>query len=422
MQQRPAQAANGQLRDGANGSRLTKGSGRGSEIASPFNCKSTGPWSEEEHGAFQEGIRVFGKGAWSQIARSYVQSRTPAQVASHAQKHFIRLQQLASGKVTKRSASSRASQSSMLASLTASGAPGWKEQAENSNQRVGENGHTTSSSAEKSFKLPPRLVIKNGTTVSQQSSGENSGETSLNPPSPVNGNFSSNLPKNDKSFVQSGWDTSASCRLAHRMVGNGGRQQSSQSTAGSMKAAPAQAAANGKTSNGALSGKLPTAGGSKELVCHPQPPNGHPPRTTSSPSPTLSPSPPPSSIQTQAIASSSSGLTTFNGPNSQQAQSSSTPFPPMPWAHLAQHCQPFGGAHPYNPYAWAYGWPPFPPKTANSEHGLDIVEPIACRAIRPQPLRSSGPDFCGSLLQRVLHQNGGQVPSAHTVADRANGS
>eukprot|EP00890_Picochlorum_soloecismus_P002826 jgi/Picsp_1/3544/NSC_06382-R1_mcb2 protein len=48
-------------------------------------------WNEAEHLAFLKGLQVFGKGQWKQISRYYVPTRTPTQVASHAQKHFLRL-------------------------------------------------------------------------------------------------------------------------------------------------------------------------------------------------------------------------------------------------------------------------------------------------------------------------------------------
>ncbi|KAJ6797330.1 Uncharacterized protein M6B38_216630 [Iris pallida] len=47
-------------------------------------------WTEEEHKKFLLGLRNLGKGDWRGIARNYVGSRTPTQVASHAQKYFIR--------------------------------------------------------------------------------------------------------------------------------------------------------------------------------------------------------------------------------------------------------------------------------------------------------------------------------------------
>ncbi|GAB2293471.1 hypothetical protein Dimus_027671 [Dionaea muscipula] len=48
------------------------------------------PWTEEEHRLFLIGLQQLGKGDWRGIARKYVMSRTPTQVASHAQKYFIR--------------------------------------------------------------------------------------------------------------------------------------------------------------------------------------------------------------------------------------------------------------------------------------------------------------------------------------------
>lgn len=40
---------------------------------------------------FLLGLDKFGKGDWRSISRNFVVSRTPTQVASHAQKYFIRL-------------------------------------------------------------------------------------------------------------------------------------------------------------------------------------------------------------------------------------------------------------------------------------------------------------------------------------------
>ncbi|XP_073137203.1 transcription factor MYBS3-like [Henckelia pumila] len=48
------------------------------------------PWTEEEHMKFLRGLQKLGKGDWRGISRNYVPSRTPTQVASHAQKYFIR--------------------------------------------------------------------------------------------------------------------------------------------------------------------------------------------------------------------------------------------------------------------------------------------------------------------------------------------
>ncbi|KAL2525206.1 myb-like transcription factor family protein [Abeliophyllum distichum] len=48
------------------------------------------PWTEEEHRMFLLGLQKLGKGDWRGIARNYVISKTPTQVASHAQKYFIR--------------------------------------------------------------------------------------------------------------------------------------------------------------------------------------------------------------------------------------------------------------------------------------------------------------------------------------------
>ncbi|XP_031493109.1 transcription factor DIVARICATA-like [Nymphaea colorata] len=48
------------------------------------------PWTEEEHRLFLIGLEKYGKGDWRSISRNAVISRTPTQVASHAQKYFIR--------------------------------------------------------------------------------------------------------------------------------------------------------------------------------------------------------------------------------------------------------------------------------------------------------------------------------------------
>lgn len=81
-------ASNGYLSDGPHG-RLVQ------------ERKKGVPWSEEEHRLFLVGLEKLGKGDWRGISRSYVTSRTPTQVASHAQKFFLR--QSSMGKKKRRS-------------------------------------------------------------------------------------------------------------------------------------------------------------------------------------------------------------------------------------------------------------------------------------------------------------------------------
>ncbi|KAF2311390.1 hypothetical protein GH714_022217 [Hevea brasiliensis] len=66
------------------------------EDAAPHSSSSRGerkrgvPWTEEEHKLFLLGLQKVGKGDWRGISRNFVKTRTPTQVASHAQKYFLR--------------------------------------------------------------------------------------------------------------------------------------------------------------------------------------------------------------------------------------------------------------------------------------------------------------------------------------------
>ncbi|XP_022746196.1 transcription factor DIVARICATA-like isoform X3 [Durio zibethinus] len=58
------------------------------------------PWTEEEHRRFLMGLMKYGKGDWRNISRNFVVTKTPTQVASHAQKYYQR--QLSGGKDKRR--------------------------------------------------------------------------------------------------------------------------------------------------------------------------------------------------------------------------------------------------------------------------------------------------------------------------------
>ncbi|KAL9254625.1 Transcription factor KUA1-like protein, partial [Drosera capensis] len=58
--------------------------------ANNSNRKRGVPWTEEEHTRFLVGLKKLGKGDWRGNSKDFVITRTPTQVASHAQKYFIR--------------------------------------------------------------------------------------------------------------------------------------------------------------------------------------------------------------------------------------------------------------------------------------------------------------------------------------------
>lgn len=78
---------------GSGGGGGKKGSGvdKGSSKSAEQERRKGIAWTEDEHRLFLLGLEKYGKGDWRSISRNFVISRTPTQVASHAQKYFIRL-------------------------------------------------------------------------------------------------------------------------------------------------------------------------------------------------------------------------------------------------------------------------------------------------------------------------------------------
>ncbi|KAH9620145.1 hypothetical protein KSS87_006645 [Heliosperma pusillum] len=66
------------------------GNNCGNKQTSDAERKKGTPWTEEEHRLFLIGLEKYGKGDWRSISRNVVVTRTPTQVASHAQKYYLR--------------------------------------------------------------------------------------------------------------------------------------------------------------------------------------------------------------------------------------------------------------------------------------------------------------------------------------------
>ncbi|KAI3793550.1 hypothetical protein L1987_36169 [Smallanthus sonchifolius] len=66
------------------------GVGTGSKRGGEKERKKPAQWTVEEHRRFLLGLEIYGKGDWRGISRNVVVTRSSTQVASHAQKYFLR--------------------------------------------------------------------------------------------------------------------------------------------------------------------------------------------------------------------------------------------------------------------------------------------------------------------------------------------
>ncbi|KAF5736333.1 transcription factor DIVARICATA-like [Tripterygium wilfordii] len=81
---------------------LSSAPGVGCQANNQNQRRKPNPWTPEEHKLFLEGLEKYGKGDWRSISRNCVISKTPTQVASHAQKHFLRLEKNLASSTTSR--------------------------------------------------------------------------------------------------------------------------------------------------------------------------------------------------------------------------------------------------------------------------------------------------------------------------------
>ncbi|XP_010546276.1 PREDICTED: transcription factor DIVARICATA-like [Tarenaya hassleriana] len=123
-------------------------------------------WTEDEHRLFLLGLEKYGKGDWRSISRNFVVTRTPTQVASHAQKYFIRLNSM--NKDRRRSS---------IHDITNVGKEDISSQQgpitgqNNKGGAAGSGGGSTKSSNQAPSQPPPGPAIYGGSTIGQPVGG-----------------------------------------------------------------------------------------------------------------------------------------------------------------------------------------------------------------------------------------------------------